>query len=320
MTKPQISVVIVNWNARDHLQRCLVSIEETRGALVVETIVVDNGSVDGSLEMLSQCFPHVQVVATGQNLGFARGNNVGIERCRADFIFFINSDVIVKPGCFQQLLDLLQQRPEVGLAGPRIVSPDGSLQATCCNTPSLKEAVVEAFALRRVFPAATWLPTYFLVESEHDRVREVPCMVGCFWAARREAIDQVGVLDERFFIYSEDNDWCKRFREAGWQVLYYPLAEAIHVGGASSARDPMRFAVEMEKARRQFWTKHYGGTTLWLYVLVRTFHHGIRAVLKALFSCLSPTRRDLLRQHCRAHWRCVGCWYRAEKNSSAASG
>jgi GT2 family glycosyltransferase len=253
-----VSIVIVSWNARDYLVKCLRSIGETRGCLTLEVIVVDNASSDGSPEAAVGQFPWVQLIQTGANLGFARGNNVGIARSTGRYVCLINSDVVLLKGCLQGLVEFMDAHPTVGLAGPRIVNADRTLQISMRQSPSLWANWGQAFFLDRAPLLRALFPRVEIQPSRDDDVREAPVLYGMFWMASRRALEQVGGLDEDYFMYGEDVDWCRRFHAAKWQVMYYPSSEAIHFGGASSAVAPVKYFIENRKSRLLYFQKNHG--------------------------------------------------------------
>jgi len=263
-----ISVIIVSWNARGYLRDCLQSIRNTGRGCIREVIVVDNASSDGSPEMTAREFPEVKLIQTGENLGFAKANNRGLEIAAGTYLALVNSDVVVQPQCFQKLLAFLDSRPEVGLAGPRIFGRDGRLQRSCRLLPGVWNLTCETLGLDRLFSRWSLFSGREMRHWKQDTLAEVEVLSGCFWVARRSAVEAVGGLDERFFFYAEDIDWCKRFNDAGWKVCFYPDAQATHFGGGSSANAPLRYSIEMLRANLVYWKKHYGP-------LGRITYHGL---------------------------------------------
>ena len=286
-----VSAVIVSWNARGHLVNCLNSLlANKRGRC--EIIVVDNNSTDGSPEMVESQFPQVKLIRNKENLGFAKANNIGIRVCTGRYICLINSDVIVLDGCIDKLMEFMDKNQLAGMAGPRILNPDHTLQFSCFHFPGIRNNLSQALGLNKLFPKSSFFSEQTMKYWPHDCERKVDVLNGCFWMVRRKAMDQVGLLDENFFFYGEDIDWCKRFNDAGWEVKFYPGAEAIHFGGASSGNAPIRFYIEMQKADLQYWRKHHGRlgrSAYWMiillrqlvrlpvYVLVYIFLHGARS-------------------------------------------
>jgi len=273
-----ISVIIVSWNARDYLRDCLVSVRDTGGSLVHEIIVVDNDSRDGSPEMVAAEFPEVTLIRAGENLGFARGNNLGLKRASGSSLALINSDVVVHPECLQHLAGFLESHPEVGLVGAKVIGGDGHLQRTCRLLPGVWNIACQALGLDRLL--ARW-PLFSGREMRHwdqNETTEVQVLSGCFWLARKEAVAKVGSLDERFFFYAEDVDWCKRFRDAGWKIFFLPRAVATHFGGGSSANAPLAYCIQMLRANLDYWKKHHGLAGQCVYRALSVLHFGLRVV------------------------------------------
>jgi len=252
-----ISVIIVSWNAKRYLRECLESLTQTPSLLTLEVIVVDNASTDGSPEMVAAEFPEVRLIRNDQNLGFARANNIGISQSTGRYVSLINSDVVVQPNCLDLLVKYMDEHPLVGLTGPKILNGDRTLQSSCREFPSLWNNFCEASGLFRLFPGSSFFSTEHMLCFPHDRVIDCDVLVGCFWMMRREALETVGLLDEDFFIYAEDLDWCRRCWNAGWHVNLFPEAQAVHYRAASSANDPARFAIERQRAVLHYWEKYH---------------------------------------------------------------
>jgi GT2 family glycosyltransferase len=307
-----ISIIIVSWNAKDYLCKCLESIYETKANLSVEIIVVDNDSSDGSPDAVEKRFPEVKLIRTGKNLGFAGGNNVGIKMASGHHVFLINSDVVLLDNTLVRLAEYLDTHPRVGIVSPRILNGDGSLQHSCRQFPGFRNTICELVALPELFPRSPLFSGTFMYWWAHDTERKVDVTVGCFWAVRREALEQVGGLDETFFIYGEDIDWCKRFGQAGWEVVFFPGTQAIHYGGASSANAPIRFYLEMQKTTLQYWEKYYGKggrTVCWLLIAV---HQTIRLVARLLVSLVRSKSDDSTRYKIKRSFECLRWLFHSE--------
>src|SRR5262245_10344437 len=236
----QISVIIVSWNARGYLEGCLTSLYQTASAVLHEVIVVDNASSDGSPEMVKEKFPQVNLIQAGSNLGFARANNLGIKHATGSMLALINSDVVVHPECLQRLAACIAEEPKIGLIAPKVFGRDGLIQLNCGQLPTVWNTACRLLGLDRVLGRWSLFSGFQMRNLDYSRRQEVGVLNGCFWLARRSAVDQVGGLDERFFFYAEDIDWCKRFRDAGWKIVLEPAATAIHFGGGSSGNAPLR--------------------------------------------------------------------------------
>jgi GT2 family glycosyltransferase len=301
----KVSVVIVNWNARNYLRDCLVSLRETRDPSDVEVIVVDNASTDGSPDMVAAEFPEVRLIRSKENLGFAAGNNLGLRNASHPFIALINSDVIVDRDCLDRLASFLESHSEVGLVGPKVFGRDGMLQRTCWRLPTLWNTTCRVLALDNVFPHWPLFSGREMRHWNHDNQAEVEVLSGCFWMVRRSAANEVGGLDERFFFYAEDLDWCKRFREAGWKVVFVAEARATHFGGASSGTAPMRYSIELLRANLAYWKKHHGFMGQVAFYLLSLFHHILRLVLRTTKAAALWKHDDETSFKCRRSFVCL---------------
>jgi hypothetical protein len=251
-----VSVVIVNWNTRNLLAQCLESVDDTGGKLIVEVLVVDNGSTDGSVEMVRQDFSKVHLIANPKNVGFARANNLALANSTGKYVLLLNSDTEMLPDSLENTARFMDAHPDAGLVGARLLNADGSFQASYTPFPSLwTEFLILSGAGR-------WLirPNYPSYGPRVDKgaQRVSGYMEGAYLMARREAVDQVGGLDENIFMYAEDVDWCYRFHQAGWEVWYLPQASIIHYGGQSSRKRRSQMEAELYRSRVYFFRKHHG--------------------------------------------------------------
>lgn len=262
---PLVSVVIVSHNTREDLLRCLASLGTA--TVPLEPVVVDNASVDDSADEVERRFPNVRVARNAENVGFARANNRGLAETRAPFVLLLNSDAELRPGCLETLLRLLQERPWVGVVGPRTLEPDGAVQVSFGPelTP-LREwrqrRLVKGVERRR--PRALRAAAEAASREHEPEWVSAACLL-----ARREALTAVGGFDEGFFLYEEDADLCRRIRQAGWSVLYTPTAEAVHHLGRSVAADRDRARFEYDRSHLRYYAKHNGplaNAALRLYV------------------------------------------------------
>ena len=254
-----ISVVILSWNDKVHLEPLLRGLANSTKSRSMEIIVVDNASNDGSPELVETSFPHVKLIKNKENLGFPKGNNVGMQASQGRYIYLLNSDIKVLDGCMDALADYMDHNPKVGMLGPRVLNGDMTHQSSCRRNPTLWNNFCSAAGLAKLFPHSRLFSGEHMLYFKGDRTIEVDVLVGCFWVVRREAIDQFGMLDEGFFIYAEDVDWCKRCWGAGWRVVFYPGAQAIHYRGASTTKkDPVRFALTQQQSVLRYWKKHHG--------------------------------------------------------------
>jgi GT2 family glycosyltransferase len=294
-----ISIVIVNWNTRDLVLDCLRSVKDQVRDYKTQIIVVDNSSSDNSVEAIRKEFSSVMVMVNEENLGFAKANNLGLRECMGRYIFLINSDVVLRDKCISLLYEYIEQHPKIGVLGPRILNADFTLQESCKEFPTVWNTLCRALALDSAFPRFRLFSSQLMKYWSHDDIRSVDILSGCFWMVRRKALLSVGPLDERFFMYAEDKDWCKRFWTAGWSVVYYPRAEAIHLAAASSSRDPVRFYLEMNRANLRYWRKHYGWFQQFAIRAIMLLHATLRILGASVIWLLRPPRRQSALSHFR---------------------
>ncbi|HKR30012.1 MAG TPA: glycosyltransferase family 2 protein [Terriglobales bacterium] len=273
---PEISVVIVAWNAKHYLELCLNSLAEAPPKRSLEVFVLDNASSDGTAEMVETAYPWVKLIRSSENLGFSRGNNVAIRQCQGRYIALVNPDVIVFPGCLDALADFLDENPRVGDVGPRVFNPDMTQQSTCRRFPTLWNNFCSATRLETIFKGSRFFAGEHMFYFPHDRTLPVDVIVGCFSMIRREAFEEVGLLDEGLFMYGDDVDWCRRARNAGWEVVFYPGARAIHDRGKTTAPYPVRFAVAQQRSVLRYWRKHHSRVELLGIRCIMLFHHLLR--------------------------------------------
>jgi GT2 family glycosyltransferase len=287
-----ISVIIVSWNTKGYLEECLQSLVDPPSARSLEIIVVDNDSTDGSPEMVEARFPQVKLIRSGENLGFAKANNLAIRASSGKYISLVNSDAKVLPGCLDRLADYLDQNPDVGNVGPRVLNPDISMQSTCRRFPGIWNNFCTATGLATAFRKNRFFSGEHMFFFPHDRVLEVDVLVGCFWMMRREAVNQVGLLDESFFMYGEDVDWCRRLWKAGWKAVFVPTGVAIHYRGGSSGSQPVRLAVAQQNSIFHYWRKHHGPLGLLAIQSIFLLRYGFR-YLFGVVSRLFRKSRDV---------------------------
>lgn len=298
---PELTIVIVSWNARRFVQKCLSSLQAATIGLDTEVFVIDNASSDGTPELIEQQFPKIKLIRNPMNAGFAAANNIGIVLSRGKYVALINSDVEVPAGCLQKMICYLDRYPSVGMLGPKMLTSSGSAAPSCMRRPSLRILLTHALGL------ASFLPNLNLHVQNPESLgtQSVDVLNGWFWLVRKEALDQVGLLDERFFMYGEDIDWCHRFWNGGWKVVYFPDAEAVHYGGASSARAPVRFYIEMQRANLQYWRRYHGLISQTAFLLIILLHQACHLLGYAVVFALIPRLRAEASFKCQRSAACL---------------
>jgi GT2 family glycosyltransferase len=247
----ELSVVVVTYNALPWLERCLESVR------AYETIVVDHGSTDGTLELVRSHFPQVRLIEEG-NTGLGAGSNTGMRVASGDYFLLLNSDAWAVDDAVERLVAFAEEHPEAAVVGPKLLNQDGSLQRSVRGFPTIWRLTTEYFFLRKLAPGSRALNSFYASRFPHDEVREAEFVMGACMLVRREAADTVGLFDEDFFMFSEETDWCYRFRQAGWKVLFFPGAEFVHVGGASTSQNWGPMYREQLRGHLRFLAKHQG--------------------------------------------------------------
>lgn len=275
-----MGIVIVNWNTRDLLRRCLQTVLASEGDFRFQVVVVDNASPDGSADMVRTEFPSVTLIASPTNGGFSYGNNLGLRALgygdpgqtspdAPRYALLLNPDTEVPPTALFEMTRFMDSRPEIGAAGPKLVLSDGSLDLACRRSfPTPMVSFYRFSGLSKLFPRHPRFGRYNMTFVDPDVEIEVDSVVGAYMQVRREAIAQIGLLDETFFMYGEDLDWAFRIKKAGWKVFYHPQVIVKHVKRAASRRS-QKAQYEFQRAMLVFYRKHYQQTTpIWLHLLV----------------------------------------------------
>lgn len=248
MASSDVTVVVVTYDARPWIERCL---ESVRG---VPTVVVDNGSRDGTIELVRERFLDVRVIEA-ENRGLSAGWNAGIRETQSRYVLLLNADAWLVGDALLRLAGFADARPRAAVVGPRLLNLDGTLQRSVRGFPTLWRLGTEYFFLRKLAPRSSLLNAFYAGGFDHDVVRQAEFVMGACMLVRREAIDEVGLLDEDYFLFSEETDWCFRFRRAGWEVTFFPGAECVHVGGAAHGG---RLYQENLRGHLLFFWKHRG--------------------------------------------------------------
>jgi GT2 family glycosyltransferase len=247
----------VSFNTRALVLECLASVYRSQGDLDLEVFLVDNASADGTVEAVRESFPKTAVIANTTNDGFSRANNRAIRLSTGDYILLLNPDTVVSEDVLISMADFMDHHPDVGMVSCKLVTGDGSLDLACRRSfPSLWDGFCRATGLSSRFPKSKLLSRYNLTYLDEDETYEVEAINGAFMFTRRRAVEEVGLLDEGFFMYGEDLDWCFRFQKNQWKIMYHPAATTIHLKGGSSSKRSSRMIREMFKSTALFYRKH----------------------------------------------------------------
>lgn len=256
---PAISVIIVSYNVRDLLENCLHSLFSAVEGSSAEIFVVDNSSDDGTVDMVRQRFPSVQLIANDENLGFARANNLALARARGETLLLLNPDTLVQEDTIATMLRFFRENEDVGMAGCKIIKPDGTLEAACRRSfPSPWVSFTKLTGLSSLFPHSRLFARYNLTYLNEDESYEVDAISGSFMMLRRAVYDEIGGLDETYFMYGEDLDWCYRTQQAGWKLYYVHSTKIVHYGGESTKRSSIDATAEFYRAMQVFARKNLG--------------------------------------------------------------
>lgn len=273
MSEVALSICIVSYQTRSYLQACLRSIYEHPPEGAYEVIIVDNHSNDGTLEMLGNEFPQVIIIENATNLGYTAPMNQALRKGQGKYLLQLNPDTIIHPQAFNSLMAFMENQPEAGICGPKVLNTDGSLQKPCRRGESRPWAVFTYFlGLSSLFPKSKLFGEYLMNYMDEDEIHEVAGVSGSCMLVRRDVIDQIGYLDERFFAYQEDADYCFQARKKGWKIYYVPTAEITHFGGQGGSRvQPYRSIYEWHRSYWMYYRKNLAGDYFflfnWLYYL-----------------------------------------------------
>ena len=255
---PLVSIIIVSYNVKEYLQECITSIRKALAGIAAEIFVVDNASDDGSAALIKERFPGVQLIANTENLGFARANNLALTRAQGRFIVLINPDTVTQEDTFSTLLRFMDENPDAGMVGCKVLNPDGTLQHACRRSyPTPWVALTRLTGLSFLFPKSRLFGRYNLTYLPEDKISSVEAISGSFMMLRRRAFEQIGLLDEDFFLYGEDLDWCYRTIQSGWKIYYVPTTKIIHFKGESSKQSRFDTLRVFYQSMALFVKKHF---------------------------------------------------------------
>ncbi|OGE73641.1 MAG: hypothetical protein A3I07_02860 [Candidatus Doudnabacteria bacterium RIFCSPLOWO2_02_FULL_42_9] len=245
-----LSIIIVNYNTKELLRKCLGSVLNSVGSWQMEVIVSDNGSTDGSITMVETNFSQVKLIQNNANLGFSQGNNVAIKQAIGKYILLLNSDTAVRPDAIDLSIKYMDDHIDVGIMGAKVLLPDGTLDKACRRKfPNPWNSFLRLFGLAKL--------SDYNIDTPIDQEVEVDAVMGAYLMIRKTVVDKIGLLDEEYFMYGEDLDWCWQTKAAGYKVMYYPKAEIVHYKYGSSQLIPFRTIKMAHQAMKIFYRKHY---------------------------------------------------------------
>jgi GT2 family glycosyltransferase len=298
---PDLSIVIVSWNVRELLRGCLRSLEPTPG-FALETIVVDAGSSDGSAEMVAREFPQARLIARAENLGYSRGNNLGLAAAGGRYLLVLNPDTAAEAGALAALAAYADEHPRAGILGPQLLNADGTPQSSRRRFPTLATAVFESTWLQRSAPSRV-LDRYYARDLPQGAACEVDWLTGACLLIRRAVYEQIGGFDEGFFMYSEELDYCRRARAAGWQVAHVPAARVYHFEGKSSEQAPSAERhIRFQASKIRYFRKYHGraaALALRLFLAASYAHQYLLEGAKALAGHKREMRQGRMRAYAR---------------------
>lgn len=277
-----LSAIIVTWNSEDYITQCLRSLGENMGDVALEVILVDNNSADRTVEIVKRGFPPVRLIRNPGNFGFARATNQGLKLARGRYLLLLNPDTVVQSGTLLQMVRFMDDNPQVGSLGPQLLNPDGTIQPSCREFLNYQILLWEFTGLSRLFPGhrrfGRWRMGYF----NHDSPREVDQPMGACLMLRREALEEVGELDEDFFIFMNDQDLCYRLKEQGWVSYFHSSPKVVHHKGASVVQARERMILVSHKAMYRFLRKHASKRTRYLFLPLFGFLLAVTAVPRTM--------------------------------------
>ena len=254
----KISIIIVTWNVHEDIYQCLNSIEQNKPSCSYEVIIVDNASTDGTIDIIQNKFPETMLIINNDNRGFAAANNVGIGKSNGQYILFLNPDTIIQSNALDILIAYLDENQDVGACGPKLLYNDGKLQPSTRKFPDYYSALYQNTILKNTGLFRKNYNIYRMRDFNFDQIKDVDILMGAAILTRRSIIENIGPMDESFFMYYEEADLCYRIVQAGWRIVFVPDAAIIHLGGKSSDQIPLKTRMMRLKSLLIFFRKHYG--------------------------------------------------------------
>lgn len=305
-----VSIIIVSWNTRQILRDCLESVYQQTSGIEFEVFVVDNASEDGSGKMVKQLFPQVKLIQNHENSGFARANNQAIELASGRYVLLLNSDTVILDHTITKTVRYVEGHSDVGIMGCRVLNPDRTLQRTCFQYPSLLNMILSMTYLYKIFPQSRFFGRERMTWWNRSDERPVDVVTGCYMLIRKEVIEQIGALDETYFMYGEETDLCYRAGRKGWDIRFSPVAEIIHLGGASSKRMRPEMILQLRGSILKFIRTHKGRVSYVAACLLTSLFFLIRVPYWFLRGLIKPDEHrrsfETCRTYCRGMIRSLG--------------
>ncbi len=304
-----VSIIIVNWNVMDLLDACLASIDNGHIAIqspqadkpTVEVIVVDSASSDNSVTMIQEQYPWVKLLAQTENVGFTRGNNLGLEQAQGRYLFLLNPDTEIVEYAIPQMLQYLEANPKVGILGPHTLNTDKTTQSSKRRFPTFTTALFESTWLQ-LFAPSSLMVSYYAEDIADDSIAEVDWVQGSAMMIRHEVYEQIGGLDTDFIMYSEELDYCKRAKDNGWDVIYFGEAQIIHHGGKSSEQATARKHILFNQSKIHYFRKHHGPVQAQILRLFLLINYGWQLLIEYLKSLVGH-KRSMRKERIKTYWQ-----------------
>jgi len=307
MPKPvvplDLSIITVSWNVRELLRDCIKSVDSGRADLILEMIVVDSASSDGSPDMIRQEFPWVKLVSSQENLGFPRGNNIGIRQAKGRNILLLNPDTMIIGDALAVMVQYLDNHLDAGGLGAQLLNSDGSIQSSKRRFPTFLTAIFESTWLEKIAPAAI-MRDYYALDLPDDETSDVDWVTGACLMVPKRVIEKVGMLDEGYFMYSEEMDWCRRIKDAGWRIIYLPQAQIVHHIGKSSEQAVTARHINFQQAKLRYFRKYYGRIPTLILRIILLLNYIWQIGVEALKGLLGH-KRPMRRQRIRSYWQVI---------------
>ncbi len=301
MQSVTLSIVIVSWNVADLLRTCLQTVAAGWGELQLEVIVVDSGSQDETPQMVADEFPWVKLIARSDNVGFPKGNNLGLAEANGRYLLLLNPDTEIHGDALSKMVQYLETHPKTGALGPQLLNSDGTVQSSRRRFPTVGLGYFESTWLEPYAPEKM-LSDYYVRDVADDETAVVDWVTGACLMTRREVYEQIGDLDEDYFMYSEELDWCRRIKQAGWGIVYLPTAQVMHHTGRSSEQAVTHRHINFQRAKLRYFRKYHGrftATTLRIFLLLNYIWQIKLEVVKGILGHKRPIRW----QRIQSYWQ-----------------